>query len=526
MIAFTSGTTSNPKGVVHSHQTLGFETRQLLENYPADRGRQLTATPVGHFIGMLGAFLIPVLEGAPIDLCDVWDPGKVLKLIESDGLSIGGGPPYFVTSLLDHPDCTPDHMRHFTTVGLGGSTVPAAVTRRLADLGMFVFRSYGSSEHPSITGSAPTAPEDKRLYTDGNPRPGVEIRLGPDGEIFSRGPDLCLGYTDPELTAKAFDEDGWYRTGDVGVLDDDGYLTITDRKADVIIRGGENISALEVEEVLLAMPSVAEAVVVAAPDARLGERAAAVLRRQAGHAMPTLDEVRDALQGGGRGHAEVARGTAPSRRLSAHRERQGAEVPCVRQSQRCIASTAAVKMRIRFSREEKECSMGQLSHRVDIPFPLFDADNHLYEPPEALTKYLPKEYKDVVQYVEVNGRTKIALRGQISNYIPNPTFSVVAKPGAWEEYFKFGNPDGKSKRELFGEPMRAIPAFFEPGSAPGADGRAGHRPLADVPDAGQPDRGAAARRPGRDPRHHPLRSTSGSTRCGASTTRTASSPPR
>ena len=73
--------------------------------------------------------------------------------------------------------------------------------------------------------------------------------------------------------------------------------------------------------------------------------------------------------------------------------------------------------------------MGQLSHRVDIPFPLFDADNHLYEPPEAMTKYLPKEYKDVVQYVEINGRTKIALRGQISNYIPNPTFEVVARPG-------------------------------------------------------------------------------------------------
>jgi acyl-CoA synthetase (AMP-forming)/AMP-acid ligase II len=293
LIAFTSGTTSNPKGVVHSHQTLGFETRQLLENYPEERGRQLTATPVGHFIGMLGAFLIPVLEGAPIDLCDVWDPGKVLKLIESDGLAIGGGPPYFVTSLLDHPDCTPEHVGHFTTVGLGGSTVPAAVTRRLADLGMFVFRSYGSSEHPSITGSSPTAPEDKRLYTDGNARPGVEIRLGPDGEIFSRGPDLCLGYTDPEMTAKAFDDDGWYRTGDVGVLDDDGYLTITDRKADVIIRGGENISALEVEEVLLTMPSVVEAVVVAAPDQRLGERTAAVLRIKTGHSMPTIEDVRE-----------------------------------------------------------------------------------------------------------------------------------------------------------------------------------------------------------------------------------------
>ena len=299
LIAFTSGTTSNPKGVIHSHQTLGFETRQLLENYPPDRGRQLTATPVGHFIGMLGAFLIPVLEGAPIDLCDVWDPGRVLELIESDGLSIGGGPPYFVTSVLDHPNCTPEHVRHFTTVGLGGSTVPAAVTQRLADLGMFVFRSYGSTEHPSITGSRRSAPEDKRLFTDGDVRPGVEIRLGPDGEIFSRGPDLCLGYTDDEMTARAFDDDGWYRTGDVGVLDADGYLTITDRKADVIIRGGENISALEVEEVLLGMPAVVEAVVVAAPDDRFGERAAAALRIRKGHDMPTIDEVRDHFRAAG-----------------------------------------------------------------------------------------------------------------------------------------------------------------------------------------------------------------------------------
>src|SRR6478752_2027175 len=107
--------------------------------------------------------------------------------------------------------------------------------------------------------------------------------------------------------------------------------------------------------------------------------------------------------------------------------------------------------------------MGQLSERVDDTFPIFDADNHLYEPPEALTKFLPKQYKDFVQYVQINGRTKIAIRGQISNYIPNPTFEVVARPGAWEEYFKYGNPDGKTKRELFGEPMRAIPAFFEPG---------------------------------------------------------------
>jgi acyl-CoA synthetase (AMP-forming)/AMP-acid ligase II len=128
--------------------------------------------------------------------------------------------------------------------------------------------------------------------TDGNARPGVEIRLAPDGEILSRGPDLCLGYLDPDLTARSFDEDGWYHTGDIGVLDDDGYLTITDRKADVIIRGGENVSALEVEEGLLTMPQVAEAVVVAAPDTKFGERVVAVLRIRPGESMPRMDQVR------------------------------------------------------------------------------------------------------------------------------------------------------------------------------------------------------------------------------------------
>jgi len=291
LIAYTSGTTRDPKGVIHTHQTLAFETRQLLSNYQADRGRQLTALPVGHFIGMLGAFLVPVLEGTPVDLCDEWDPTRVIALMDSDGVAIGGGPTYFVTSLLDHPDFTPAHLNYLKYIGLGGSTVPAAVTRRLSDLGIIVTRSYGSTEHPSITGSVTTAPEDKRLLTDGNPKLGVEIRLGDDGEILSRGPDLCLGYTDPELTAQAFDDDGWYRTGDIGVIDDDGYLMITDRKSDIIIRGGENVSAAQVEDVLLEMPAIAEAVVVAAPDKRLGERTAAVVRIKPGLVMPTLSEV-------------------------------------------------------------------------------------------------------------------------------------------------------------------------------------------------------------------------------------------
>jgi acyl-CoA synthetase (AMP-forming)/AMP-acid ligase II len=296
LIAFTSGTTKNPKGVVHSHQTLGFETRQLAGLMPRDRGASVTGAPVGHFIGMLNALLIPVLDGMPINLVDVWDPVRVLDLL-AEGLSVGGGATYFITSLLNHPDFdAAKHLEGMRYAGLGGSSVPAAVTTRLTDLGVTVFRSYGSTEHPSITGSRHDAARDKRLFTDGDPMEGTEIRLAEDGEILSRGPDLCLGYLDDALTAAAFDEDGWYHTGDVGVLDADGYLTIVDRKADFIIRGGENISALEVEEALLGMPAIAEVAVVAAPDARLGEHAAAVLVLAPGAAAPTLDEMRAHLQ--------------------------------------------------------------------------------------------------------------------------------------------------------------------------------------------------------------------------------------
>jgi predicted TIM-barrel fold metal-dependent hydrolase len=97
-----------------------------------------------------------------------------------------------------------------------------------------------------------------------------------------------------------------------------------------------------------------------------------------------------------------------------------------------------------------------------LNIPLFDADNHMYETRDAFTKYLPEAYKDAIDYVDVHGRTKIVIRGVISNYIPNPTFDVVARPGAMEDYFRLGNPDGKSRREIFGEPMRALPGFREP----------------------------------------------------------------
>src|SRR5207248_6416101 len=104
---------------------------------------------------------------------------------------------------------------------------------------------------------------------------------------------------------------------------------------------------------------------------------------------------------------------------------------------------------------------GPMTHAT-LDIPVFDADNHLYETKEAFTKFLPDRYRGAVDYVDVRGRTKIVIRGRISDYIPNPTFDVVARPGAMEDYFRIGNPEGKNRREIFGEPMRAIPAFREP----------------------------------------------------------------
>jgi len=249
-------------------------------------------------------------SGAPLDLLDVWDAGTVLAAMAHDGVSAGGGAPFFLTSLLDHPDFDPAvHLPYVARVTMGASMIPADLVQRAIDLGISITRAYGSTEHPSTTASLHSDPAEKRNYTDGRLLPGSEVRLldhegrpvavGEAGEIHSRGPELFAGYADPALTAEAIDASGWYDTGDVGVLDDDGYLTVTDRTKDIIIRGGENVSAAEVEGVLLRMPAVAEVAVVAAPDARYVERVAAVVRLVPGATAVDLDDVRAHAQASG-----------------------------------------------------------------------------------------------------------------------------------------------------------------------------------------------------------------------------------
>ena len=292
LVAYTSGTTSNPKGVIHTHRTIGFEVRQLGGAQPTKSPPAIVGAPVGHGIGMLAALLLPAVAGKPIHLIDVWDPAAILQQMSDEGLMSGTGATYFLTSLLDHPTFDPEvHLPLMRYIGLGGAAVPAAVADRATKLGISIVRMYGSTEHPSITGCVHDDPLEKRAGTDGHPLTGCEIRLADDGEIESPGPDCFAGYTDAALTDAVFDAEGWYHTGDIGVLDADGYLTITDRKSDVIIRGGENISAAEVEGVLAHIDGVLECAVVAAPDDRLGEHACAVVRGT----LPSIETVRDAM---------------------------------------------------------------------------------------------------------------------------------------------------------------------------------------------------------------------------------------
>ncbi|WP_232016884.1 AMP-binding protein [Gordonia insulae] len=300
LLVYTSGTTSAPKGVQHSHNSLLAEVRS---EPGAPGGRkdavQLVSFPPGHIAGVSNV-LRPLLHGRSAVYLESWDAAVAAEMISRYRVTSTSGTPFHLAGLLDIAGVETS-LRTLTNFLVGAAAVPEALVRRAEAAGIATFRSYGSTEHPTATSGHAGESVAARLGTDGAPMAGVRIRIidsdgmevpvGVDGEVVLQGPDQFVGYRDARLNADVFTADGWMRTGDLGHLDGDGRLTITDRIKDVVIRAGETISSSQVEDVIAGHPAVAEAAVVAAPDPRYGEVVGAVVVLEPGAGL-TLDELR------------------------------------------------------------------------------------------------------------------------------------------------------------------------------------------------------------------------------------------
>ncbi len=295
MLVYTSGTTADPKGVQHTHNTLLAEVRGIRRHLEdASPGTSLAAFPAGHLAGVLGLARLYV-HGSSTVLMDAWNADQAAELVERHRIASTSGTPFFLSGLLDAAERAGRELGSLSGYMIGAASVPPALVERAEKARVRTYRAYGSSEHPTLTSGSPDEPLEKRASTDGRLTDDNELRIlddhgndlpiGEAGEIVSRGPELFVGYRDERLDLDAFLPGGWFRTGDVGALDADGFLTITDRKKDIIIRGGENISSKEVEDVLARHAAVQEAAVVAAPDARYGERVCAFVIARPGQAL-------------------------------------------------------------------------------------------------------------------------------------------------------------------------------------------------------------------------------------------------
>jgi cyclohexanecarboxylate-CoA ligase len=276
VILFTSGSSGAPKAVKHTRRALSYKGRVMVGVHgltPDDC--VLMPAPCAHVSGLLNGILVPDAAGMRAVFMDRWDPDRALDLIERERVTYMVGPPTFFLGLMQATTFTPARVSSLRLVSSGGAGVtPAFVDEASSVLGCTVKRSYGSTEAPTVATTYAGDPPRRGRDTDGRAVGDAELRVAATGELEVRGPELFVGYVDPSQTAEAMTPDGWFRTGDLATIDD-GWLTITGRLKDVIIRGGENIATAEVEAVLEAHPAVTQAVAVGAPDARLGERVTA-----------------------------------------------------------------------------------------------------------------------------------------------------------------------------------------------------------------------------------------------------------
>ena len=287
---YSSGTTADPKGARHTDRTVVAAAAGMVTLLGIGAGDVYPiAFPISHIGGV--TMLVSALQGrARLVLFDTWDPTTTPERMAAHHPTILGSAQPFFRAYLDAQYRQGDEplFPALRTCAAGGAPTPAELTRELCEVfGVKgVVQSWGLTEFPIATSATPDDPPDVLAHTVGRPSPGVEVRTV-DGELRLRGPQCFLGYVDPELDAPAFDEDGWFRTGDLGVIDADGNVRVTGRLKDVIIRNAENISALEVEEVLLRHPDVVDVAVIGLPDRRTGERICAVVVAAPG-ASPTV----------------------------------------------------------------------------------------------------------------------------------------------------------------------------------------------------------------------------------------------
>lgn len=310
LILYSSGTESKPKGCLHTWNTSSFLPKQAVTALGLSRSDGMfMPAPVTHALGMTLGVMAPTIAGAAIHLLDVFTADAAMQRIRDYRCTGTASPASFIKMILDRYDPALHDLSRLRFWLSAGAPIPGVLVDDAARLipSCRLISAYGSSEVMMATVCQPGDPVERVVSSDGTPVPGVQIQItdadgrpvptGVDGEICYRGPGRLLEYWGrPDLTAAATHDEGWWRTGDVGHLDDHGYLRVTGRLKDIIIRGGFNISALEVEEALLRHPLIANVAVVGIADPTVGERACAVLvLKDSRGPIPDLKGLRDFL---------------------------------------------------------------------------------------------------------------------------------------------------------------------------------------------------------------------------------------
>jgi acyl-CoA synthetase (AMP-forming)/AMP-acid ligase II len=306
-ILFTSGTTGVPKGVVQTHaRTLGIATDWVRMTGLTADDRYLMVNPYFHMFGLKAGILACVASGATMLPEPVFDVDRALARVAEEGVTVLPGAPTLYQSILDHPDRDRHDLSSLRAGTIGAADIPVALIRRIFDELPYsvLISGYGLTEAGTASGTEIDDDPEAIATTIGRARPGFEIRiadggghdvpLGETGEILLRAPTVMVGYLDdPEATAEALSPDGWLRTGDLGTLDERGYLHIVGRSKDMFIVGGFNAYPAETENILLRHPAIGQAAVIGVPDERLGEvgMAFVVLRPGIDDPAPTPEDI-------------------------------------------------------------------------------------------------------------------------------------------------------------------------------------------------------------------------------------------